>query len=171
MEKFGSHHAKFADPLKDPICAMFNITREQLEELKSKVCPYAKVPGMTWREILISFSEDWAKDVFGDEIFGICSLERVVHRPRFFTIAVSDSGFESEAGPWARHFGARNMLLVHIKRPGFTYKGDSRSYLDLSDLDVKTVSITNDSDVETFLTKVERTVTSFFNDNQGALVA
>ena len=41
-------------------------------------------------------------------------------------------------------FGNENAILIRLRRDGCTYEGDSRSYIELSD--VRSVDIMNDGD-------------------------
>lgn len=139
---------KFSRPLKDGLQAIFDYDdaeREDLEEIKE--IPNSIFPGLSYREAQISLSEDWMKKTFGPEIFSQILIRSVL--THFYdenqVFAISDSGFESEAEPVIRRFGPENCLLLRITRPGFTFKGDSRSYITLP---CKTLPLINDSSVE-----------------------
>ena len=54
---------------------------------------------------------------------------------------VPDSGFREEAEVLVRKTGPENVLLKSLHRPGHGFEGDSRGYVDLSDLGVERYDI------------------------------
>ena len=63
-------------------------------------------------------------------------------------MVVSDSGFDYEAEPVVRHFGAEHTFLVRLYRSGCDFKGDSRGYISLSHLGVREIEYQNQSGVD-----------------------
>tara|TARA_R110002074_G_scaffold195878_7_gene362478 strand:+ start:12205 stop:13362 length:1158 start_codon:yes stop_codon:yes gene_type:complete len=89
------------------------------------------------RDALIYVSEGIIKPTFGDEVFGKLAADSLPDGLVFF----SDGGFPDELKPIADKVGIENMLIVHIKREGCTFEGDSRDYVNVDG--VKTVVVEN----------------------------
>ena len=144
-----SHH-KFAEPLKDMACALLEIDNKTLE--MSKKQPIG-LYGVTVRQLLIDMSEKWMKPCYGKDIFGKIAAERVAEAMQltdhfgeepYDLYVFSDCGFDSEVNHVLELFGNENAILIRLRRDGCTYEGDSRSYIELSD--VRSVDIMNDGD-------------------------
>ena len=115
--------------------------------------------GVSYRQWQIDFSEKFMKPLYGEDIFGRLFIER--NKDKICrAIVVPDSGFASEVGPVAQHFGLDNILLLRIHRPGFDFTGDSRSYLP-DGLVPNTQDVQNDSDVTAFHEKLHHIVRRF----------
>lgn len=130
---------------------------------KVKLEPLKELHGMSYVQFLIWLSEDCIKPKFGKDFFGQClaraiqrrfdEMEKVVkqfcssfsleetHLNQLYVC--SDSGFRDEALPLVKLFGAENVLLVKLHREGCAFTGDSRGYIDLSDVGVKTLNFYN----------------------------
>jgi len=89
------------------------------------------------RRALIHVSENVVKPTFGDSVFGKLAADNLPKGLVFF----SDGGFPDEIQPIADKVGIENMLIVHIKREGYTFEGDSRDYVNVDG--VKTVEVEN----------------------------
>jgi len=106
--------------------------------------------GLTPRQAYIAMSENYIKPTHGDSWLGnvlarnIQRWDGMLRQER--THVVSDSGFRGEAEELVRAFGAENVLLVRISRPGYDFTHDSRSYIDLSDLGVVCTDVVNPGD-------------------------
>ena len=144
-----SHH-KFAEPLKDMACALLEIDNKTLE--MSKKQPIG-LYGVTVRQLLIDMSEKWMKPCYGKDIFGKIAAERVAESMQltdhfgeepYDLYVFSDCGCDSEVNHVLKLFGNENAILIRLRRDGCTYEGDSRSYIELSD--VRSVDIMNDGD-------------------------
>ena len=98
--------------------------------------------GRSWRQEYIRFSEQVMKPLHGDEWFGDRFME-AAHETGAELIAVPDSGFRREAERVVREVGAQNVRLARLRRDGCTFAGDSRSYIDLSDLGVWCYDVEN----------------------------
>ena len=102
---------------------------------------------MTLRQFYIHISENVMKPMFGIDIFGKLAVEnlRQCHQA---VATVSDTGFVDEALPIIDYFGPDHVMLVRLHRPGKTFAGDSRGYVELP-VNL-TLDIHNDTDIETF---------------------
>ncbi len=151
---------KFAMEVKERTHAAFRIV-----DVTGRAVPYdffenqKEVPldcflGLSPRQAYIEFSERFYKPLFGEQVFGRLLARRLEltllaaskqkgfrHVPDAFTI--TDSGFAEEAVPIVQMFDAENCVLIRVHREGCNFDGDSRSYIDLSSLGVKTVDVEN----------------------------
>lgn len=98
------------------------------------------------RQALIHVSENVVKPAKGKDWYGKVTVDNYMKNG--FNV-VTDSGFREEAEAVVKKVGAENVILVHLEREGcsFNPEKDSRSYIDLSDLGVHTVSFTNSEEI------------------------
>jgi len=142
---------KMSRPIKEGLREFFSFSTEIMKDHVEPFKDEVKVPifnGMTWREVQISLSEDWAKKEFGDDIFGELAVNYLQLPTSFDMTAITDTGFRSEVLPIVRAFGVDNCLLIQLTRKGCPYEGDSRSYLELDDIGVITVLLNNRSPLQ-----------------------
>jgi hypothetical protein len=163
---FKAHHFKMSGPIKAAIKAMFSFHDQEVEYLESiKVESTFLLFSKSYVEAQISFSETWAKQLFGKYIFGDLAARHIRaamrEDPTQQLYVCSDSGFETEALPVIDLFGRQNTLLVKIHREGKTFAGDSRSYIELDG--VKTVSLTNNGTTEEYHQSVHELVQDWIN--------
>ena len=98
------------------------------ESRKEEIIPLF---GVSYRQWQIDFSERFLK-TYNKAIFGELLLERIqrrFHKGIAQMIVVPDCGFDIEIETIYSHFDPRDILLVRCHRPGFTFQGDSRSYV------------------------------------------
>jgi hypothetical protein len=150
-QDLGWYPFKFSAPIKAAIRAAFELHDDEVayaESIKSE--PTALFYGNSYRDTQISFSEDWAKPFFGPTVFGQLAARHLRNAfkqyPDKVGFVCSDSGFAEEALPVLEVFGKQNTLLVKVSRPGTSFQGDSRSYIELDG--VTTVDIVNNGSVE-----------------------
>lgn len=139
-----------------------------LKELPNSSLPFNRTTRkhFTPREWLIHVSENVIKPLAGNDYFGYeCANE--IEESGVEVALITDSGFDTELAALKdglTHFKlvgtctCPDITLVRIHRPGYTFKGDSRNYLDdeiLKILNVPVIDIHNDSDLETFLKRAE----------------
>jgi len=92
-----AYNAKFADPLKDMICAMLGCTRQTLEDPVFKESKLKEL-GVTPRHLMQTLGVDWARKCIRPEVW--CDLfdmrwgYRVARGER---VVVSDVRFDNEA--------------------------------------------------------------------------
>lgn len=138
---------KFAHPLKMAVKAFYGLTDEQWEEYdspKKKDTPDPLFLGKSCREAQIAMSEVYAKVFHGDQgVFGkiFCNS---ADKKGDGIIVVSDSGFRGESVEVVKKYGAEAITLVRIHRPDHDFSKDSRDYVYLDDLGVKSFDILND---------------------------
>ena len=115
---------------------------------------------MTLRQWYIYLSEKVMKPMYGDEVFGRLAVENLRQAEQLIA-TVSDTGFTSEADPIINYFGPENVALIRVHRPGKSFAGDSRTYVEL---DVGTViDLQNDSDLEEFEKRLWDNINPFLN--------
>lgn len=143
---------KMAQPIINAVKGAFDLDYtvwNGLMKPEFKEAPSDIFFGSTPRQTMISFSEDWVKPYFGHDTFGKLAVRELM-KSKMDICAISDSGFRDECIPVVKYFHAENCLVIQLKRDGCSFKNDSRSYLDLTDLGVKTVKIDNYMELEWF---------------------
>jgi hypothetical protein len=124
---------KFAAPMKAAIASFLSLD-EQLslhyfENQEVKDVPSRYFLGMSPRQMLISFSENWVKPSFGKETFGNLMVHRHEDKDRGVVI-ITDCGFNEELEP----FDKTDIAVIRLKRYGTNFDGDSRGYIDRDDV-------------------------------------
>ncbi len=149
-----SNRAKLSAILKERTHALYMLFGQGGKPLRHdffehvKDTPLVEFSGITPREAYISVSELWMKPTHGSGILGKWLVEELRERESDisgrWTHIVTDSGFIEEAEAIVSEYKAENCLLVRIHREGYTFSGDSRSYIDLGHLGVDSYDIKND---------------------------
>lgn len=159
--KLNARHYKMAWPLKRAVQSFLGLSHDRYKEYfetSAKDKPSEQFGGKSPRSILISLSEDWAKRNLSPDIFGILAWNYIsTPTDKLFTV-ISDTGFREECLPIVRGIGRSHVFVIQLSRPGCTYEGDSRSYVDLSDLGVTTTEIHNNHSQEIFEMQIVQTV-------------
>ena len=101
----------------------------------------ASFMGMSPREAYIWYSEEVMKPKFGNQVFGQMALLDMLDCGAQKIVVFSDCGFDYETAPIVDFVGAKNCMLVHIERPGYSYAGDSRGTIWLDG--VQTIDVNN----------------------------
>ena len=127
---------KFARVLKERTHALYGFPWREwyyYEDCKDK--PSDDFYGITPRQAYIGVSEKYFKPMHDDYIFGRL-LEKELENDPSMLVAVSDSGFESEAKVLIQRYGVKNVILIRIHREGFTFAdvNDSRGYIELPEI-------------------------------------
>lgn len=133
---------KFAKPIKDSVAAMFSLTDAQREyyfETPEKDQPQKVFFGRTPRDVLIEFSERYAKLSFGNGIFGKLCLRR---NPGDWIVIITDGGFQAEVNELEK--AGCDCLVVQVCRTGLSFSGDSREWVAACH---HTVKVSTDDDV------------------------
>lgn len=130
-------HLEFKDCLHDIAFAMTGLAPQQYFDIYNdrdlKERKLESFYGLSPRELLITISEDMVKPVFGKDFFGKYMVNKI-NKVFPDNIVFSDGGFPDEVNALAKEFGASNIKVVRLYRPGHTFEGDSRNYLDRRDL-------------------------------------
>ena len=166
-EILNAYHFKFSAPIKAAIKIAFNLSSQDVDYLESiKTQPTPILFGKSYVEAQISFSEEWAKPSFGQDVFGewavnaIRNVQAKAYIRKYDLFVSSDSGFACEAWPVIENlFGVENTLLVRVYRQGKNFDGDSRSYIELPG--VETVEIENNDSIGDYHKRVIALVQRF----------
>lgn len=138
VHQHGFEHRKFAEPLKQSVANLFNITREQVDEFKYSE---GEIPGVevlvdiygktqysfSWREFLQRYGTEAHRDVFGQNFW----VDQCLPIQDAFVeqdIVVSDTRFMSEMD----RIKILGGIVVNIYRPGYV-SGDHSSEMDHSE--------------------------------------
>lgn len=93
-----------------------------------KEAPQKHLGGMSYRQFMIHISEAVMKPIFGDNVFGLRSAEKCILPAKLgLNIVFSDGGFIDEVR--ALHNFGYEVVVVRLRREGFSFDGDSREYL------------------------------------------
>lgn len=129
------HHAMKSSLIK-AAAGVAGISEGRLHMLLNNRCtkevPLADLGGLSPRKLLIHTSEEVVKPLFGKRVFGEREAKRCKQAlsEGHCSIVYSDGGFQEELEAMAQELGEENILLVRLRRDGYTFDGDSRSYLD-----------------------------------------
>lgn len=157
--------------LKEITHAMYGVGAPHgaFEHMKDEPTP--AFAGMSPRQAYIFVSEKLMKPAMGDDVFGRIFVRRNRVPAKSLTderpglIVVPDAGFAGEWGPVLEEYGEANVLLLRIRAEGrgITFKGDSRSYIDLPG--VTTIDVQNntagDDGQEAYANDIERVVSQW----------
>lgn len=156
---------KFAKPLKAGLAGILDLSVLDVEVTKELIDPILK---MRRRDVLISMSEEWLKEKFGQQVFGHLMVNRLKRwqqsidfkyetmREKEEPIAViTDSGFDYEATPVLDYVGKENCLLVRCTREGKDFSDDSRGYIYLP---CDAIDLNNNGTIEQWHTLVKEAV-------------
>lgn len=158
------YRESFANPIRDMVYAVFfpdegpisfTFDLRDGETKKKRLPSHIMHPDadnsrhlISNRDVMMSFSEEWMKPQFGDDVFGRLALARCKEQEDFYDRFVfDDSGFAGEAEYIIEQEGASNCLLIRLYRDGTSFNGDSRSHIQLRP-DVQYLDIQNDSSIE-----------------------
>ena len=141
-------HIKFAEAIDNGICAFLPAQLgEHFIRLRhdpdKKNTEHVTDHGKTAREIMIQFSEHFAKPAFGEDIFGKIAAETLLEDVSFFRdwvapenskaqilACVSDCGFQAEFDAFCAAVVAEvpdaKIHLIHLTRTGHDFSNDSR---------------------------------------------
>jgi len=130
-----SLHFSFKRKLISLTCMIYDVDRaiwDSWYTTEGKEIPRKELNGLSCRQALIFVSEEVIKPKFGESYFGVqeCKLlSSVLEKDYTFAIS-SDGGFEQELKPIADKFGCNNVNIIQLHRPGKTFEGDSRSFIN-----------------------------------------
>jgi len=135
-----SVHVKFAEPLRRALPELFGLSKDAWLDLylNHKDEPAEELLGFSVRNRMIWLSEEVMKPVYGKDIFGHIAVNQIrALGPN--TVVISDCGFPAEVVPLCEWFGEKSLLVIRLTRPGATFAGDSRNYVDMDNVESLTV--------------------------------
>lgn len=133
------HHDSFAAPMKNFIAVLAGAASY---DVLAKDTPSDVFAGDTPRQALIDLSERHIKPKYGSGFYGNSLASRCDGAFAHFVIA-DDSGFDEEAEPLYPRY------VVGVRRPGTSFEGDSRRYLNRID-----TWLDNDCDMDALRTRI-----------------
>lgn len=150
LKGWGAVDMKMSRPLKDGWAGLMgwgDQERERAEHTKDRAFS-AGLPGspLSYRQAQIDLSERFLKPLYGPDVFGRIAawhLEALLAGRAPPLVTVSDSGFAAEIEPLLSMIPPQRTVLFRLNRPGCDFKGDSRSYLDLTHLGVHQIDLMN----------------------------
>jgi phosphomevalonate kinase len=127
---YGAVFYRFASPLKHAVHALFGFQGVHEEHFTdTKNTPNAALLGFTPRDLYIWLSEQVVKPKFGTGFFGRAAVNHMRALPKDRVIVVSDCGFQEEVDILTSALGPENVFVLHIKREGTSFDGDSRGWV------------------------------------------
>jgi hypothetical protein len=168
VREFGCRTYKMAGPMKGAAPELLGISHDDarvyFEDPAAKLRPHKDFFGMSPVQWLIWLSEEVMKPKFGKDYFGRIAVRNLSEPTQSPFTAISDCGFRDECIPLVRTFGPRNCHVFQLHRPGKTYDGDSRGYLELTDLGVPLTEIRNEYTLDVFKMQVEELTRKWLNE-------
>lgn len=155
VKKYNAQHLRFKDQLYKVAAQIAGIEVEWMvslatnRELKETPLPYFKVntQDVSPRQWLIHCSEKVVKPLLGDDFFGKSLASSITED----LVVCSDGGFESEVLPLIT--AGHDVYVLRIERDGYTFEGDSRSYLPVKPF-YKTFLVENNKSLLHFENKI-----------------
>jgi len=112
------------------------------------------------RQAMIYVSEVIIKPRFGSDYFGKARMSKMNHDGVYVD---GSAAFVDEIDPLINELGQENILLIRVHREGYTFDGDSRSYIPDGIID-NTVDVDNNGTEQEYFDKVESIVKEFLDD-------
>lgn len=124
---------KFSFPLKTAFAGMMKCEIDDygnVEHFEANKGEIIYELNCSYRQWQIDFSEKFMKPLYGQPVFANLLLGRITNNEGLCVI--SDCGFQVEVDTIASHFPKGRCLLIRIDRPGCTFDGDSREWVEPS---------------------------------------
>lgn len=144
VEKYNGVNLKFAQPVRNAVCGLFDISDDELDNIKNNHIDnsYYRI-----RDAMIDISENIIKPKISRDWFGIALLNTI---KKYYTnvdlIVVSDLGFIREFEVIYKDLkDLYDIELWKIYRPNTSFLNDSRSYIEYPK--IKTRNISNNGDI------------------------
>lgn len=135
------------------ICGGKYLSNEDIERIKDAQL-YDNGP--TFRQVLINFSENFAKPTFGNDFFGRKLVDEMLELTDTYTryttslkevvFVITDAGFADEQLRVQECVKQSYYSIVQMHREGYDFTNDSRSYFCLDHSDC--IKLHNDSTIE-----------------------
>lgn len=148
-DEFRPHVKAFKEPMYRVAAAALGLPLHEFMELYNdrewKEHNRPEWGGKSVRDLMIATSESYLKPMFGETCMGKLAVSSIQQRipSQNDVIVFSDGGFKAEVEELEKHFHVR---VVQILRDGCSFEGDSRSYIEGTNL--PTYLLFNDRSVE-----------------------
>lgn len=170
---------RFSRPIKEAFAAMMGVGLDEYFNVddyeRNKLKPIPLLGNISFVQWQIDFSEKFMKPLYGNSIFAKLMLHRLDEYQHIFpfqdygeiAVVIPDVGFQIEIDEIVKEFPSEDILLLRLERPGFTFEGDSREYVETRG-DFRGETILNDSTVAEFETRLRTIVESFIGVKKDA---
>lgn len=121
-----------------------------------KDVPLEELGGMSFRQAMIAFSEEFMKPKFGRDVFGKVmarDLECIKHLGCQYVF--TDCGFSEEIIGLIENVDKDDVSLIQIHRNGHSFDGDSRSYVDPKECGITNLYTILNCGTEEYIRKVD----------------
>lgn len=148
-DEFRPHVKAFKEPMYRVAAAALGLPLHEFVELYNdrewKEHNRPEWGGKSVRDLMIATSENYLKPMFGETCMGKLAVSGIQQRipSQNDVIVFSDGGFKAEVEELEKYFHVR---VVQILRDGCSFEGDSRSYIEGTNL--PTYLLFNDRSVE-----------------------
>ena len=149
------HHNEFKKQLITLTKQIWGVTDSEWDEMytrENKEIPTPVFDGMSPRQALIHTSEVVIKPNYGNDYFGRFAAKSLQDDG---INVFSDGGFVEETHIISDAVGSENLMVVRIKRPGYTFEGDTRNYLP-DTICTTVVDVDNDGSLDEFFNKIRQ---------------
>lgn len=163
---YKADHLRFKDKLYEITACLNSLQYDQFKsyatDRNTKEQKMYNLRGLQYspRELLIETSEEVIKPYYGKDYFGKDIAKKIRESNNEYFV-ISDCGFKEEIQTVIDDLPNCQFFLVRIHRRGYTFKGDSRSYVNIDE--ILNFDLYNNSSVQI----LERIVTiisnKFFN--------
>lgn len=144
IEKYNGVNLKFAQPIRNAVCGLFDIEDSMLDKVKNN-----KIENTSYRirDAMIDIGENIIKSKISRDWFGITLLNTIKkYHTNVDLIVVSDLGFIREFEVIYNDLkDSYNIELWKIYRPNTSFLNDSRNYIEYPK--IKTRNISNNGDI------------------------
>lgn len=144
VEKYNGVNLKFAQPVRNAVCGLFDISDDELDNIKNNHIDnsYYRI-----RDVMIDISENIIKPKISRDWFGIALLNTIKkYHTNVDLIVISDLGFIREFEVIYKDLkDSYNIELWKIYRPNTSFLNDSRNYIEYPK--IKTRNISNNGDI------------------------
>jgi hypothetical protein len=159
--RYGVHTFSFKTELKALTLKLYCVSEALWDSWYTragKELPRAELGGLSCRQALIRVSEEIVKPNFGESYFGKAEgtkLKALADAGELIA-ACSDGGFNAEIDPLIDLFGSDNIHILKIERPGRSYEGDSRNWIEHDGIPVWNYwTVYNDGGLEQYWNDLE----------------
>jgi hypothetical protein len=158
----------FARPIEAAIVGFFNLSTGEVEDLKAnKTKQYDLLRGKCWREIFLSFAEDWAKDFFDRNVFGHMLATKHLALRNNKVLIITDLGFSEEWEAILSAYPDVPKHILYVTRGDNSWKNDSRRWVT-PNMPHTSSWIKNDSTLENLEMEVRNELKRFFSESDNS---
>ena len=162
---FATELVAFKKKLTELTCMIYGVDpylwADRYDDHKEE--PWDQLGGLSQRRTLQIVSEDVIKPVYGNDYFGKATLKDIVNliENGGVRVAISDCGFKEELNTLLTYFKPEELLLVRTHRPGHSFEGDTRSYLQ-SDT-IASIDLINDTTLKNYHRRITEHLGAIFH--------